>query len=95
MPYKTEWVKADLFVKHKGVSIYCTYDNQDYEDCLFYHYSTNSMEDDPENDDFDFDVRDLNTYQGDDSKHADYIRAAIAKGELKQNEKHHAMEEET
>ncbi len=53
MPMK--WVEPDVYVLHKEIEVYYTYRGNDYNDPRAYWYSTSVIEDD----DFDFDVREI------------------------------------
>lgn len=32
MPWRSEWVDPEIFMQYKGVTVYHTYDNDDYDD---------------------------------------------------------------
>lgn len=59
MPYTQEWVAPEVFMQHKGVTIYHTYDDGDFNNGpMKFWYTT--CENDTEVK-FHFDVRDLPT----------------------------------
>lgn len=74
MPYKTEWVPADLFLEYKGVKIYHAYND---DEPFNYHYQLGDGTDYTDI----FDIRDLRTYTP-MSSHESIIRAAIEIGEI-------------
>lgn len=86
MPYKYEYVPAEILVKRNNVTVFFTYKNHEYENSpSTYWYSI--VEDE---EDFEFDVRELPTFinkgytekMDDRSVHADVISEAITNGEL-------------
>jgi len=83
MPYHSTWVEPDLFLEHKGVKVYHTYKDQDYERQLTYQYAVGS-EDDMFNEELhEFDVRDLHTFKcspSDSSSACQAIKRAIEIG---------------
>ena len=58
MPYRIEWEEPEIFLEHNGIKIYCTYDDDDVNDRLFYWYTTSDEASDVR-DVEDFDVRNL------------------------------------
>lgn len=94
MPYKSEWVPPELFIEHKGVSIYRVYEDDDWDaGSRHYHFTTDMEcgEDrhmcDHEDCPHVFDVRQLSTWdEGRKGIELDVlavtIRKAIDKGEL-------------
>ena len=61
MPLK--WVEPYKVFTHRGISIYCTYKNDDYENPSTYWFTTDVTEDKSENEKCEFDIRDLPLYQ--------------------------------
>lgn len=66
MPYKSEWVPADVYLTHKNVNIYHVYRYNDIENGKReYHFSLSQDSDDNpsySNDPTGFDVRDLESW---------------------------------
>jgi hypothetical protein len=58
MPYRTEWIEPEVFLTHKGITVYHCYNDDDFDDCLHYWYTTSDQDDHT----CDFDVRELPTY---------------------------------
>ena len=56
MPYG--WVDPKLFVRWKGVRVYCTYRNDDANDPWLYHFTTNPVGTEGD-DEHSFDIREL------------------------------------
>lgn len=79
MPY--DWVNPDKFLKHRGISVYHTYKEDDYCKRCEYWYTTdiNTTE---SNDDCVFDVRDLPKTREDENIY-ETIKNAIEKKLLK------------
>lgn len=65
MPYQTEWAPAEVFLEHKGVTIYHVYKDNEMElGARTYHYAL--VEDSDDNSvelAHGFDVRELSTWQ--------------------------------
>lgn len=57
MPTKTTWIAPEVFLEHNGVTVYHTYQDNDYEAGPMEYWFTLNGEDD--DDDDHFDVRDL------------------------------------
>jgi len=58
MPWQTSWVDPELFLEYKGVKVYHTYKDDDFEERLMYWYAiypTGCFHDDY----IEFDVRNL------------------------------------
>lgn len=55
MPH--QWVEPELFIEHRGVSVYRTYKDQDIEMPKIYWYTTDITEER----EYEFDVRDLDS----------------------------------
>lgn len=61
MPYTSEWVAPEKLLKHKGVTVYHTYKDDEIDQSQrWYHFVTD--ESDGEDGDSAFDVRDLSTW---------------------------------
>jgi len=61
MPYKEEWVDPEVFLEHKGITIYHIYKNDNIDQGeRTYHYTTDIEE--GERGDSAFDVRDLDNW---------------------------------
>jgi len=78
MPYIQQYVDAELFLEHNGVSVYYTYKDDDFDQPsrdFWYVLDPSHGEDDA------FDVRNLSTYPSSVSIQ-DAITSAIDKGEL-------------
>jgi len=56
MPYKSEWVKKDVALEYKGVTVYHSYKDDDYTQQLEYWYS---LDDNDCDDESSFDVRSI------------------------------------
>jgi len=59
MPYKEEWVSPDIFISVMGVTIFHTYNNDDYNNASGYVFSTSSEENEEREEKYDFDIRDI------------------------------------
>lgn len=58
MPYKTEWVPAELFLEYKGVRVVHTYSDNNINSCPYRHYYAL----DGWTEGFDFDIRLLGSF---------------------------------
>jgi len=66
MPYVHKWVEPELFMEHSGVRIYHSYKDDEYDHLLEYHFQvqwTDETEGTTEDDMWEFDVRDLETWR--------------------------------
>jgi len=66
VPYIHEWVEPELFMEHNGVRIYHSYKDDQYDHLLEYHFQvqlTDETEGTTEDDMWEFDVRDLETWR--------------------------------
>lgn len=89
MPYRTEWVEPEIFLTHKGVTVWHCYKDDEYDRRLWFWFTVTK-------DGREFDVRELKAYKRErweadyaDStmeEHASVIKAAIESGELKQED---------
>lgn len=62
MPYKSEWVPADMFLKYKGIAVYHVYKHNEVDQPVReYHFSLSDDSDD-DDDKHGFDVRELSTW---------------------------------
>lgn len=81
MPYIHKWVDPDLYLEHKGVKVYRSYKDDDYDQQLEYHFqvqkagATTCYEDHM----YEFDVRDLVTRDWKGDTHQ-AIKEAIDRG---------------
>lgn len=58
MPYESRWVKPEILLRHKGVTVYHVYKDDEIQSGVrFFHYTTNL--DGSESDETTFDVRDI------------------------------------
>lgn len=88
MPYKTEWVEPEIFLTHKGVTVWHCYKDGEYDRMLHYWFTVTKVDlADYDDGEHEFDVRELKAFRPelDDDPDA-VIRAAIDSGELKQGE---------
>lgn len=60
MPYQEKWIDPDIALEHHGVTVYCTYRDDDYDQGASTYYFTLDPE---ESGDYreDFDIRELDT----------------------------------
>lgn len=73
------WVEPELFITHNGVSVYHTYKDGNMDaGRLECHYTTDICEEYS----YEFDIRDLPSYQP-ETEHAEIIKSAIEMGEIK------------
>lgn len=81
MPYITQWIEPELFLKHKGVYVYHCYKDEDWnQEALLFWYTT----DEDEDEEYQFDVRKLPVPPSVDKKdHTAIIRHAIDHNLLK------------
>ena len=59
MPFDSSWVPPEVFLRHKGVTVCCTYKNDDINNGARTYWYTLSSDEDLEQ----FDVRELSTWQ--------------------------------
>lgn len=59
MPYKTIWVEPEVFLEYKGVTVYHTYKDDDFEQGANWYWFRLDQEE--EDDEGKFDIRDLDT----------------------------------
>lgn len=59
MPYQHEWVEPELYLEHKGVKVYHSYKDDEFDQRLEYHFQVQIREGTTEDDMHEFDVRDL------------------------------------
>ena len=57
MPYKTVWVEPEIFLEHKGVTVYHTYRDDDFEQGARWYWFT--QREDGGEDEGAFDIRDV------------------------------------
>ncbi len=81
MPYIHKWVDPDFYLEHKGVKVYRSYKDDDYDQQLDYHFQVQSAGGTTCYEDHmhEFDVRDLVTgdWKGDTHQ---AIKEAIDRG---------------
>lgn len=85
MPYKREWVPAEVFLEHSGVTIYRAYNDGDFDEPLSYWFAMDQYGE------ANFDVRDLDVPSGrllrtDEVDFEDVLRDAIDAGLLRNKE---------
>lgn len=80
MPYKTEWVPAELFLTEQGVMVFHAYAEDEFDDrrTNYYMWDANGDEGDA------FDVRELPEYGEGQTSHEEvlktFIRRCVAAG---------------
>ena len=86
MPYVTEWQEPEIYLQHKGVTVYRTYvDNELEQGCRTYWFTLNAEDFEQEDE---FDVRDLQpTWRKlgsleTDARIKETLRVSIERGKL-------------
>lgn len=62
MPFKSIKVKPEVLLRHKGVIVYCTYENGDLDNCNSEHFTVFRDHTDDDDSSEQFDVRELSTF---------------------------------
>ena len=68
------WKRPETFLTYQGITVYHTYKDDNWNDRMEYWYSTDPTESD--DDDYEFDIRNLKEYNPEKS-HRDIIKEAI------------------
>lgn len=78
MPYKTtsKWVPPKRLLSHKGVAVFCTYDDDDIDNGESLHWYTTKAKEDV-NIDYSFDVRELSVWK--EPPHPPFIKVEFPK----------------
>jgi len=90
MPYSTEWIPNEVFLKHQGVDVYRVYRHDEIDNVRQYNFGMTDQASDDGDGNGEFDVRHLSTWtqqcpcqnQGTDERVIAAIKAAIDSGEL-------------
>lgn len=62
MPYQEVWMDSEVVLEHKGVTIYRTYNDDNYDEPSIYWFTTQKAEPGDHRSPVDFDVRELRNY---------------------------------
>ena len=88
MPYTQEWVDPEVMVEHKGVKVYRTYKENEFENPNTFWFTLDCDVDSYDDDPHEFDVRELQTDLKlpdpgyDDNKIREILQTAIDAGLL-------------